>query len=142
MEVAWWIHLLRHRLPGWLPFDSPTRPQLAADCRPCIVHVRAAPSQLRHSLYDVALSVSIINPSRFSFIARFKRPRNFLLSPDVCRNSFFFYFCAFHSSTSFSHLLKFAFYSSWCFEIFFSFLREDTPSCFFFLTFANRIRGI
>ena len=75
---AGWLAAWRH------PFDSPMRPQLAADCRPCVAHVRAALSQLRHSLYDVALSVSIINPSRFSFITRFKRPRNFLLVRILC----------------------------------------------------------
>jgi len=112
LEVAWWIHLLRHRLAGWLPgvilsiLRTPMRPQLAADCRPCVAHVRAALSQLRHSLYDVAFSVSIINPSRFSFITRFKRPRNFLLVRILC----FFYFRAFRSSTSFLYLLKFPFY--------------------------------
>jgi len=82
------------------------RPQLAADCRPCVAHVRAALSQLRHSLYDVALSVSIINPSRFSFITRFKRPRNFLLVRILC----FFTFARSVVQYSFLYLLKFPFY--------------------------------
>lgn len=96
---------------GWLPGvvlsvlqrDS----QLAADCRPCVAHVRAALSQLRDSLFVVAPPSRQHQPLELlellELIVRFK-PLKITFLPNFVSEPvfFFFYLRAFRSSTSLS----------------------------------------